>query len=189
MSTQIINAKNAWALSLECAQSVYGTKPPNARYAWDVARLLAMTVAHESGGFLWNRQLGFSISETTGAFGLWQIEQGSTRASLTYMTKRPDVAERAGRWLFQHKSVPAGWWQQFNVQGLAYLLTGWPRACCLFARLHYMRVAAPVPQSIEEQGAYAKRYYNTSAGKATAADYVAAYQVYIDSFAQADKPA
>lgn len=189
MSAEIINSKNAWALSHDCAQAIYGTKPPSPRYAWDVARLLAMTVAHESGGFLWNRQLGHSIVDPQGAFGLWQVEQGSMKTSIDWLRDHPAVSERAGQWLFQHKTTPPAWWTAFSLHGLSFLLTGWPRACVLFARLHYLRVPEPVPSSIEAQGSYAKRYYNTAAGKAMAADYIAAYQVYMDSWAQMNKPA
>ena len=50
-------------------------------YSENAVKLLQMTVVHESGGFKWIRQTGYSMTSSGGAFGYPQIEH-STHDSL-----------------------------------------------------------------------------------------------------------
>jgi len=47
---------------------------------------------------------------------------------------------------------------------------------CLLARLHYLRVPEAVPATVQDMALYAKAHYNTRLGKATASDYLSAYE-------------
>jgi len=167
----------------DCACSIYGTRAPSAAYADCVSRLLFMTAAHESGGFKHRRQLGFGKADGRGAFGLWQCEWPSIEDSIKYV-RQPKRAELYGRcvtWLDGYdRHFP-----ELNLTTIAKLgilaviqeRRGDPLAC-LLARLHYMRNPEAVPETPQEQAAYAKRVYNTHLGAATAADYLRAYERY-----------
>lgn len=181
MSTnRLIEPAAAYALCRDCATNIYGARKPTEAYAFNTARLLAMTAAHESGGFRFNRQRGFSMLSRGGAFGLWQVQENSVVTSLGYLQKRPDVSERAGRWLFREGSVPATWWARYDVSALLLTITGWPRMGCLFARLHYLWFTPhAIPAIVPEMAKYAKLYFNTTAGSATAQDYLEAYERWI----------
>ena len=48
-----------------------------------------------------------------------------------------------------------------------------PLLAAIFCRLFYYLIPAPIPQTVEERADYWKKYYNTVAGKGTAAEYVA----------------
>lgn len=50
----------------------------------------------------------------------------------------------------------------------------------LFARLHYYRVKEAIPDTIEEQALYYKKYYNTPLGKATIEEYIKNYKRYVE---------
>ena len=80
----------------DCACSIYTSTAPSMAYADRVARLLFMTAAHESGGFRWRRQLGFSRDDDRGAFGLWQCEWQSIADSIRYVRtpKRVELYHR-----------------------------------------------------------------------------------------------
>lgn len=47
-----------------------------------------------------------------------------------------------------------------------------PLLCLIFARLRYMTVSAPIPDSIEERARYWKTHYNTVEGKGTPDEYL-----------------
>lgn len=167
----------------DCACSIYGTRPPSAAYADAVARLLFMTAAHESGGFRYRRQIGFARDSVTGAFGLWQCEWPSIADSIRYI-RNPQRAELYGRcvtWLDGYdKHFPELALHDVAQRGILATIQdvrGDPLSC-LLARLHYLRVPEAVPATVQEMAAYAKKHYNTRLGKATAADYLSAYERY-----------
>jgi hypothetical protein len=166
------------AMCEEVASSIYGTRRPTEAYAERTARLLFMTAAHE-GHLKWRRQLSFvgatGARAWKGAFGLWQIEAGSVADSLRYLMGRRDVLARCCALLEQHGSKVT--LSPLSVHAIleAMTLPSGDIVSCLFARLHYLRVPASIPDAPEEQAAYAKRYYNTPKGKATA-------QVYLEDF-------
>ena len=49
----------------------------------------------------------------------------------------------------------------------------------LLCRLRYLVVKEPIPKTLPEQARYWKKYYNTSAGKGTPAEYIANYEKYV----------
>jgi hypothetical protein len=168
-------------LCRDCAASIYGTAPPSPQYAERVAKLLFMTAAHESLAFRFRRQIGFRRETCTGAFGLWQCEWQSIADSIRYVRtpKRVELYNRCVTWLDGYdKYFPELAVDEVSKNGILAVIQdsrGDPLSC-LLARLHYLRVPEAVPATVQDMAAYAKRYYNTRLGKATAADYLSAYE-------------
>ena len=167
-------------LCRDCAASIYGTAPPSPQYAERVAKLLFMTAAHESLAFRFRRQIGFRRETCTGAFGLWQCELASIEASID-LIHRPDrrpLRDRCLAWLDRWPGLEDVDLSHRTL-GIALLALQEPRGdplSCLLARLHYLRVPEAVPATVQDMAVYAKRYYNTRLGKATASDYLRAYE-------------
>lgn len=138
-----------------------------------------MTAAHESDHLHANRQYGFSFSSGNGAHGIFQTEWGSVKTSLRLLDRKPKLEKRAAEWLFQHKNadlmIKPTWYNGAIRQAVLYAIIGWPRCSVLFARLHYLRVPAAVPESLPAIAEYAKQHYNTRFGKAKPEDYLRAY--------------
>jgi len=157
----------------DCAEQVYDKRAPTPAYADRVARLLFMTAAHESL-LKFRRQHGFSRDSLRGAFGLWQTEYSSMRDSYRWLESRPAAKHHAVEFL-----------KRANAEGQLslpfrehFFMVQSPLGdalSCLYARLHYFRVPEPVPERPADQATYAKKYYNTELGKATAAGYQWAY--------------
>ena len=160
------------ALCRDCAANVYGARAPSPEYAESVARLLFGTAIQESGGLRWARQIGFGPDRIDGGWSWWQLERGSVADSTRRLSRYPALASRAAAWLFETSSATPRWYDYQGPEGLMFLLWNWPRMACLFARLHYMRDARPVPEGLEEQAAYWKRVFNTRDGAGTPAQYV-----------------
>ena len=167
-------------LCRDCAASIYGTAPPSPQYAERVAKLLFMTAAHESLAFRFRRQIGFRRETCTGAFGLWQCELASIEASID-LIHRPDrrpLRDRCLAWLDRWPGLEDVDLSHRTL-GIALLALQEPRGdplSCLLARLHYLRVPEAVPATVQDMAVYAKAHYNTRLGKATAANYLSAYE-------------
>lgn len=162
-----------WELCNDVARRVYDTKGPSPRYASAVARLLFGTCAQESA-LVWTRQRSVRWEGPSGGFSRWQLETGSIGDSLVLVRKRTALSRNCGDILFGDPNAPDDALSRMPVESVLWGMrmdSGDPLGC-VFARLHYMRVAAPVPERIEDQAAYWKRYYNTALGKGTAAQYV-----------------
>jgi len=167
---QLYDPHDIFALCRSCAEAIGGC--PASDYAERVARLLFGTAAHESGEFLYNRQRGFPWADLRGAFGLWQVELGSILDSMDYLDEHGAVARAAGAWLFRNSNAAPQWYKVHSQHSLTQMISGWERAGCLFARLHYLRVPEPISDTAEMQAAYWKRYYNTKSGKGTVEGYL-----------------
>lgn len=159
------------ALCRECAAAIYGKRPPTAVYAETVARLLMGTAATESH-LAYRRQGRFTLRSTAGGWGLWQTESGAVEDSQKYLRERPDVRERAACFLFGEERHDCAGLLEMDTRGLLLMIHDWDRLGCLFARLHYIRFAAPVPPHLQGQAEYYKRLYNTSAGKGSHGKYI-----------------
>lgn len=161
-------------LCRECAGRIYGTRPPSARYAESVARLLAGTAAAESL-LRYRRQIGFSDANPRGAWGLWQTELGAVMASVHYLRRRTDVQDAAVR--FAPRMAEA---LLVETLPLLHLIRDDDAVAVTFARLHYLRVAEAVPDDLRGQAGYWKRYYNTRLGKGTVEVYMAKFKQYVE---------
>jgi len=152
-------------------------------------RLLFMTAAHESDNFKARRQYGYQRESTGGAFGLWQVEVNNMKSSAAYVDRKPDVRKACNfvvtascnREYMPPRDV--GWREWFDGHGYRSTLLRLQEVQgdalgALLARLSYLRVseALPAHDNIGGMGVYAKKYHNTSAGKATSGDYVDAYR-------------
>jgi hypothetical protein len=168
-----------YKLCESCMQAAYDSRAPNAAYIQRGAMLLFGTAAHESGGFRYDRQIGFEGAHTmAGAWSWWQLESASVSDSVARLRRYPVLAERCANWLFQRHDANHRWFETMNMLSLLCLLREWPRLACLFARLHYLRVPEPIPEGLGNIAAYYKSWYNTSKGKATPAQFVAAWCEY-----------
>ena len=173
------NTDRIWRLCQGCANTVYGAKPPAPAYADRTARLLFGTAAQESS-LTWERQRTPRFEGKVGGFGKWQVEPGSVAASLAYLCQRPGVLARATHWLFADPHAPVTWPDLIPMDALlwALRLDDNDKIGVLFARLHYFRVSASIPDSLSDQAAYWKRWYNTSAGSGTVEEYLANWDRY-----------
>lgn len=148
---------------IESALSLLGR-----RYVSEAAtRLLIMTAAHESHLLMLRqrvRWLGDNRYEFGPALGLFQME-AATHQDIwaSYLAWRPALAAR----VLTTCGTPKA---EQMVGNLTY--------AAVMARIHYWRVGEPLPApgDIDGLAGYAKRYWNTEAGKATADDYADAFR-------------
>ena len=123
--------------------------------------LLVGTALHESGGLRWLRQLGGGP-----AFGVYQIEP-STHDDIwrNYLQFRPRLNERVARLAANEPTRP-----EQLITNLAYATA--------IARVHYLRVPAPLPDAGDLGGLarYWKRHFNTPKGAGTAAAFIDTYR-------------
>ena len=120
--------------------------------------LLVMIAAHESGGFQFVRQIKGS------ALGLYQMENPALLDVQRYIAVKP----RSLGHLQDYTTVPfefLNYDQQFAT---------------VAARIYLMMKPERLPEfdDVEGMGVYAKKYWNTSLGKATAHKYASDYQLY-----------
>jgi len=141
------------------------------RYATEAAvRLLCMTAAHESQFCCLRQRAKWDRANQRWihgpARGIYQMEPATYAEHLRWLAGGPfdDFAP------FMHQGE-LGWADADRLIGDLYLATA-------AARLHYWRWPEPLPDAADIHGLaeYAKRVWNTSAGKATVADYRKAYQ-------------
>jgi hypothetical protein len=164
-------------LCREAAGRICGTRPPSARYAESVARLLAGTAAAESL-LKWRRQQPPSVFPWTslkGAWGLWQTEHLAVGDSVKYLRRRTDVQDAAVR--FAPRMAEA---LLLETLPLMQLIHDDDAVAVTFARLHYLRVAEAVPDDLRGQAGYWKRYYNTRLGKGTVEGYMDKFTRYVE---------
>lgn len=117
-------------------------------------RLLCMVAGHESGGFRYSRQIRGP------ALGLLQMEPDTFR----------DVSAYARRKGLLHRLLPA------DPLDMVFSFT---LAACM-GRVFFLRIPRPLPgpDNIQALAKYAKQYWNTPLGKATADDYRKAWDSY-----------
>lgn len=123
-------------------------------------KLLLGTAAHESQGFR-------HIFQTAGpARSLWQIEPKTGLRSVM-------------EWLDQHAAI------KMAVAAMAWKGHSWAdqyawnhALACALARVYYWRIPAALPDTLAGLATYWKQYYNTPAGKGTAAQWLRDYERY-----------
>jgi hypothetical protein len=171
------NAQRVWSLCQGCARAIYDTRPPTPAYADRVARLLFGTAAQESG-LQWERQRTPRFEGSVGGFSKWQVETGSIEASLDMLRRRPALLKHATEWLFVDPNASTQWANTLPVEIIlwAMRLDDNDKIGLLFSRLHYLRVPAPISESLEDQAAYWKQWYNTIAGSGTVEQYLTSWR-------------
>lgn len=120
--------------------------------------LLLGTAVHESGCFRYRRQIGGGP-----ALGYFQMEP-STHDDIwaNFLAYRPTLAAKVDRYLGANPVDRYRALERNDRYGAA------------MARVHYMRVSAPLPAAgnIMAQARYWKRHYNTPLGAGTPRGYV-----------------
>lgn len=183
------NAMRIWRICQNCAKTVYASKPPTPEYADAVAQLLFGTAAQESN-LIWERQRSPRWEGDVGGFSKWQLEKASIKASLDALKKNAVLAKTAGDFLFADPNAPDSLKAETSVLWATDIVLWSMRMDdndhigALFCRLHYLRCPGAVPTELQGQAEYWKKYYNTSAGKGTAAEYIENWKRYCDSVAE-----
>lgn len=165
----IVEPKEIASICLDCSAALF-PDDSNANVV-NAGRLLFGTAAHESAGFWYSRQIGFSNDTIRGAWSLWQVEAGSVRDSIAYMRRRPDLAQRAAMWAYGSDTTPYPWDGKLLLDMMRMLQHG-HKTACIFARLHYRRVPRALPKDVLDDAGYWKRWYNTALGKGTVEQYL-----------------
>jgi hypothetical protein len=146
-------------------------------YSEEAVDLLMLTCAHESRGGTYLRQKGMTNWE--GAFGVYQMEMATDEDIwVNFLAFRCNLQGMM-------KDVVPDYDRDSDVPPYMQLVTNLAYATAM-ARVHYWRVAEALPSKDDTNymsalGAYAKKYYNTSLGKATSSKYVTDYFVWRDS--------
>lgn len=134
---------------------------PAIPYSETAVELLMMTAAHES-------HLGEYIAQVGGpALGIYQMEPATEKDIWdNYLNFRVTLCWRVDTFSCEEEDE------------LAWNL----KYATAMARVHYFRVPEALPEgslqnevTVRKLAAYAKKYYNTKAGKATEEDYYEAY--------------
>lgn len=101
------------------------------------------------------------------ALGIFQMEPATFKSHLKWLYER---GFKYSDKVFEICNII----KEDDPECLAYNL----KAAILFARIHYLRVPEPLPQTIEGMAYYWKRYYNTYLGKGTEEKFIKAYKAY-----------
>ncbi len=124
--------------------------------------LLIMTMAHESNGGEYLAQLGHGP-----AIGVYQMEKGTFNDIWNHLADEDSSIHKYAKNLIKACDLSRAPVAE-EMEGNLYLATA-------MARIYYLRGHNPIPVDLAEMAAYAKHYWNTELGKATANDYLAAY--------------
>ncbi|MBV5327200.1 MAG: hypothetical protein JZU65_06100 [Chlorobium sp.] len=142
---------------LAAATNLSGINTPQA------IELLMGTWAQESTGGKYTTQLGGGPAR-----GMWQIEKP------TYL----DILNRCSADAYRELLVTAGD-PDALLQDHFDLLVSNHTLCAQICRLKYFMSPGLIPEDLEEQAEYWKKYYNTELGAGTVEEYLANYQKYV----------
>ena len=119
-------------------------------------RLLLMIAAHESGGFHYCKQIKGP------ALGLFQMEPFTYQATIDYLDRTGKFPALTRRFKAERMIVDAEF-------------------AAAFARVYLYQFPEPLPDADDLEGLarYAKQYWNTEAGKATAEHYLTAFKRHV----------
>lgn len=121
--------------------------------------LLIMIAAHESVG-------GTYLAQTDGpALGIYQMEPATHNSiwSDDLRSRRDSYRILASKLLLTCN---------FNQQPPSEEMVTNLKYATIMARIFFLRFIEPIPNSVSGMGMYAKKFWNTSKGKATAQNYV-----------------
>ncbi len=128
----------------------------------EAEKLLLMIAAHESAGFRYRKQVG--------------------GPALSYFQIEPDTLDDLYNNYLVYRADKQALLDRFWPEHMKYLdaLEKVDAYACAAARLILWRVQEPLPEVGDDAGMarYAKRYWNTQAGKATAEKYLEDYYRY-----------
>lgn len=136
--------------------------------AWskEAEDLVLGTACQESHCGKYLRQLG--CSGVVGAFGIWQMEIATAR----------DIYDNYLRYKPELKAVVDGLRGKQSISDA--LMTNLAFACAM-CRIHYLRQPGKIPATVDGQGQYWKKYYNTALGRGTVAEYMDNWERYANA--------
>lgn len=154
----------------DCALSIYGYNKPTKEYAEYTADLLFGTGAAESK-YMHRRQLGYSIHEQGGAWGLWQMQVNALTDCFTFLRRNDMVATKVEQFIGSKLEGIL----LIDLDQAIKLVHSWDRFAVAMARIHYFQDPEPIPDTHEGRAAYYVRVYNRG-GKANIQKYLRAYE-------------
>ena len=161
----------------DVCKSVHSGLSPTDTYANRAALLLFMIACHESDLMRARRQYSFRGKARGGAFSLFQMEEASIRDSLRNMQSSDALRTSIVHYLYANNDtmfpleLPTE--ELLDTVLLRIQQPEGDRWAAVLARLHILRIKAPVPDSAAAMASYAKKYWNTELGKATPLLYAA----------------
>jgi hypothetical protein len=134
-----------------------------ATYSEEAVELLMMVAAHESRLGTWIKQVGGGPS-----LGVYQHEPETIRDLYrVVISKNQKLDFAVAKFVPSSKSLTARDYSELVETDLRY--------ATVLARVHFMRFREPIPTDQAKMAQYAKKYWNTEAGKAKAWEYLHAY--------------
>jgi hypothetical protein len=128
----------------------------------DAEKLILGTACAESGCGRFLHQIGGP------ALGIYQMEPDTHNDIWdNFIEYRPELVKK-----LELMDASGHGSYEDQLPGNLYYAT----AMC---RIHYLRVPAPIPDSLPKQAAYWKNHYNTELGKGSTDDYMAAWYRYV----------
>ena len=124
--------------------------------------LLIMTMAHESNCGEYITQMGEGP-----AHGLFEMEKGTFNDLWRGLKDESSPLHPYAQKIMKICNLVSPPIAE-DMDGNLYLATA-------MARIYYLRVHNPIPKDIDGMSVYAKKYWNTELGKATADNYLSAY--------------
>lgn len=120
--------------------------------------------------------LATALQESAGGHYLCQLDSGPAIGIF-----QMEPATYHDHWLnfIRHRpALQTLLWGRFNGQPAAKRMATDLLLAAVMCRIHYFRVAEPLPQTgdIQAMANYWKKYYNTSLGKGTTADFIHNWQ-------------
>lgn len=121
----------------------------------NVVNLIAETACQESACGKYIKQLNNGPAK-----GIFQCEPATAKDIMkNYVAYKPAIRSKLNEIYIHYLTL-----EDNLMYNLAYSV-----AIC---RIHYLRVAESVPDTVEGRAVYWKKYYNTSLGKGTVEEYI-----------------
>lgn len=140
-----------------------------AKYSEDAVDLLLMIACHESLCGKWTKQVNGP------ALGVYQMEPFThDDVYRTFISKSQKLDFAVSKFVPSSQTLR-------NKKSHAELLQTDVRYATVMARVFFMRFKEPIPDSDYKRAIYAKKYWNTEAGKATEDMYFNDYKRFKDA--------
>lgn len=149
-------------------------------------KLIRHTLEGVEGAKLWSEKaedllMGTCAQES--ALGRYRRQIGGGPALGIFQMEPETFNDIKHNYLVYKKTLCKGVLKAMDVTSLTHLVPEMlecdDELAIIFCRLHYLRVTEPIPETLEGQALYYKKYYNTYLGKATVSDYLQNYVRYV----------
>ena len=146
-------------------------KKMGSKFASDDAINLVVATGIVESRYEYLRQMGDGPARS-----FWQVEPATCVDNLAhYLKHRPKLMQKCAEASF----VDLKHWQNFEESVLEEILEKNIAAGIVHCRLKYWRVPKKMPNSIEGQADYWKKYYNTEGGKGDPEHFIEACKKYL----------